>query len=137
MTFNPTTSYSQDYQWMDFVENVSWHYTRVGEGTDDIVNESLDGLKGRWGDFDTPDLTALAAGLGLSSQAAAIVVWEPIPSDADDDWEPTFSPKPGHTLRRQDVLDEAGSPEGWIIQSVHRSRFGHWLLPSEKEVLNA
>lgn len=124
MTFDPATSYSQDHELHDFIEDVTWEVSTP----DGLV--STTGFKGKWGDFDTPDLVSVAASLGLSSEAAAVVVWQPKPDDAD--WEPTFAPKPGHILRRE----EKGN-EGWVIMGHGESRFGNWTCFCEKEVLNA
>jgi len=125
MPFDPTTAYAADYQWLDFIEDITWEVpTEAGP-------EQTTGLRGRWGDFDTPDFASVAAGLGLSSNAAAVVVWQPKPADVST-WEPTFVPKPGDILRR-----EAQEDQGWVILSSTRSRFGHWLCACEKEVVNA
>jgi hypothetical protein len=127
--FDPSTAYSQDYQWLDWVESVTWE--REGEAGPILV----DGLKGRFGDFDTADLQSLAASLALTSEAAAIVVWQPTPSDQDEptsEDDRTFAPKSGHILRR-----EEHDNEGWVIVGFNRSRFGHWNIAIEREVLNA
>jgi hypothetical protein len=127
MPFDPETSYAADYTYRDRVKDVRWEIP--GEGEPTITT----GLKGRWGTVDTPDLITVAANLGLSSEAAAVVVWEPKPSDVDvDDWEPEFAPKPGHILRRDDT------EEGWLIASAVKSQYaGKWLLLCDKEITNA
>lgn len=123
MSWNPSTAYGDEHQWLDFVEDVTWVHGETSET----------GLKGRWGDFDTADLQSMAAGLGLSSNAAAVVVWQPTPSDVDqEDRDPTFAPKAGHILRRT-----TKGNEGWVVMGVLESRFGHWSLGCEREVVNA
>ena len=124
MTFDPTTAYLGDYQWQNFVEDTTW------EVPGDPTPARMNGLKGRWGDFTTPDFRSLAAGLAFSTTAAAVVVWQPTPSD---ETEPpfTFTPKSGHILRR-----ESKGSEGWLILDATQSQFGPWLCACEKEVVN-
>ncbi len=114
------TSYSNDYQIADFIDSVTW------ESGDTRVT----GLKGRWGDFDTPESQSLAAGLNFTSEAAAVVIWQPTPTDETTPPD-TFAPVEGHILRREDT------GEGWLVLRVAKSRLGHWLCACEKEVLNA
>lgn len=123
MPFDPETAYSGDHQYHDRVKDVSWEI---------IDGATVTGLKARFGTIDTPDLTSVAAGLGLSTDAAAVVVWEPKPSDTDaEDWEPAFAPKSGHLLR----LDTG---EGWLIHAVVKSQLaGKWNLLVDKEIANA
>lgn len=126
--FDPTTAYSQDWQWLDFVEDVTWEREAAGGPI------RVTGLKARITDFDTADLQSMAAGLALTSEAVAIVVWQPTPIDqsgltAED--ERTFAPKSGHILRR-----EERNNEGWMIVGVSKTRFGHWNCACEREVLN-
>ena len=128
MPFDPTTAYEGAYQYIDLVEGVSW------ERSTDAGTETQTGLKGRWATIDRPDLVSVAAGLGLSTEAAAIAVWEPKPSDVDaDDWQPTFNPKPGDVLRRTEE-----DSEGWLIASVVRSGLrGKWSILADKVIANA
>lgn len=125
MSFDPETAYHNDWEFFDRVESVTWELPG---------GESHTGLKGRWGAINTPDLVSAAAGLGLSSDAAAVVVWEPKPDDvAVADWQPQFAPTHGHVLRRTDENDE-----GWMVIVVTRSPFkGKWQILCDKEVLNA
>lgn len=120
MVFDPTTAYANDYQWQNLVENLTW------EVTSDTETLQYSGLKGRLDDTQTPDIQSVAAGIGLSSDAAAIVVWQPTTVTTFD-----FDPKPGHVLRR-----DAEEYEGWVISSVRKSRFNHWVCIVDKEVTN-
>lgn len=123
MSWNPSTAYGDEDEWFPFIEDVTWIHGAI----------SVTGLKGRWGDFDRPDLMSMAAGLGLSTEAAAVVVWQPTPADvAQEDRDPTFIPKAGHVLRRT-----TKGNEGWVVMGVLESRFGHWSLGCEREVVNA
>lgn len=124
MAFDPETAYRGDYQYRDRVKDVSWEVT----GADTVT-----GLQARWGTIDTPDLVSVAVNLGLSTEAAAVVVWEPKPSDVTvSEWAPQFAPKSGHLLRREDT------GEGWLIASVVKSQLaGKWLLLVDREVVNA
>lgn len=125
--FGVTTAYHNEWELHDRVEDVTW------ERPSDDGPVITTGLKGRWSAIDTPDLLSVAAGLGLSSDAAAIVVWEPKPTDvAVADWVPQFAPKPGHVLRRSEE-----NSEGWIIKNAARSVFkSKWSLLVDKEVEN-
>jgi hypothetical protein len=122
-SFDPETAYNADYAYRDRVKDVTWEH-------DSIVST---GLKARFSNIDTPDLVNVAASLGLSSDAAAVVLWEPKPTDVEvDDWEPAFAPKSGHILRREDTN------EGWSIVSVTKSNLkGKWQMLVDKEVVNA
>lgn len=124
MAFDPETAYHGDWQYLDRVKDVVWEQP---DGT--IVT----GLKARWGSIHTPDMLSIAAGLGLSSDAAAIVVWQPKPSDtSESDWEPTFAPRDGHLLR------VVTTNEGWVIRDATRLQtHGKWLLLADREVTNA
>lgn len=123
MAFDPATAYGDEHQWFHFAEDVTWVHGETSET----------GLQGRWGDFDRPDLQSMAAGLGLSTEAAAVVVWQPTPADVDqEDREPTFVPKAGHILRRT-----TKGNEGWVVMGVVESRFGHWVCGCERETVNA
>lgn len=113
--FNPSTSYAKDYELADFVERATWEY---GSEPTQVAN-----LKAQRGAIDTPDLISVAAGLGLSSDAAAIVVWQATAST-------TFAPKPGHVLQ----LATSGR---WVIRAIDASQFGQWTCLCTKEVTNA
>lgn len=124
MAFDPETSYHAEYTYVDRVKDVTW------ERSEGLV---VTGLKARWGSISTPDLSSIAAGLGLTSDAAAIVVWEPNPSDtAVADWEPNFHPRVGEILRREDTN------EGWVVKDVTKMQTkGKWLVLADVEVTNA
>lgn len=117
--YNLSTSYTNDYELADWIENVTWER----HGDPDPIKTT--GYKGRWGDFDTPDLQSMAAGLALSSEAAAVVVWQPNSIDTP------FTPASGHILRR-----ESKANEGWVVIAVLESPLGHWMLACDKEVTN-
>lgn len=122
-SFEPAKVYADDYQYFDFVEDV----TCERDGT------SVTGLKARWDDSGPSDVQNMAVGLGYSTEAAAVVVWQPTPTDvAQADREPTFAPQPGDVLRRT-----TKSNQGWIVREVLASRFGHWTLGCTREVENA
>lgn len=126
MSFDPSKAYHGDWQYQDFIEEVSW--IRAADGGSDVTT----GLKARFGDFDTPELVSLAAGLAFTHELAAVVLWEPKPSDVVlDDWLPIFAPKSGQLLRRDDH-----DGERWLIVSAKQSRFGYWLLACEREATN-
>ena len=128
--FDPRTAYRSQGQFKSFRESVTWE-----KPTDDGIS-TLTGLTATFGDFDTPELQSLAAGLALTSESAAIVVWQP---DVDEDAPlpegstapQAFAPASGHIIRRESV-----GGEGWVILSATRSRFGHWLLVCDREVVN-
>lgn len=117
-TFKTDGIFSNDWQYQDNIENATWERLADPEAV------RVTGLKARWGDFDTPDLQSLAAGLGLSSEAAAVVVWQP-------DSNKAFAPAAGHILRRESLGNE-----GWVIIDSIKSRFGHWSCACEREVTN-
>ena len=124
MAFDPETAYYGDYQYRDRVKDVSW----------EIPGGAIEtGFKARFGTLDKPDIQSVAAGLGLSSEAAVVVLWEPKPTDvALADWTPRFAPVAGHILRRE------GTGQGWIIASITGSTHkGKWHLLVDKEVTNA
>lgn len=134
MAFDEATAYRNEYQWVGRVIDAVWEYTAF----EDTIR--VDGLKARFGPINTPDLISLAAGLGLTTEAAAVVVWEPKPSDVEvEDWEPVFDPRPGHILRRDMPVTEEGQvAEGWLIKSASRSTGrGKWFLLVDKEATNA
>jgi hypothetical protein len=115
MPFDPATAYAGNYAFLNFVETTSWIY---GSGPTTVQN-----LKAQRRNIDTPDLVSVAAGLGLSSDAAAIAVWQATAST-------TFAPEPGH------ILSMATSGR-WIIRSLVAVRFSWWLCLCEKEKTNA
>lgn len=122
MSFDPETAYCGDYQYRDRVKDVTWERTGI--------EQHVTGLKARFGLIDTPEFASVAASLGLSTDAAAVVVWEPKPADITD-WTPAFDPKDGHILRREDTQ------QGWLIASVTKSQLqGKWLLLVDREVTN-
>lgn len=122
--FDLATSYKNDHELADHIENVTW------ERSTESGPVLLTGLKGFWGDFDTPELMSLAAGLEVTNEAAAVVVWQP---DLADGSPPTiaFAPAQGNILRRESLGNE-----GWMILRTTKSRFGHWLCACEKELVN-
>lgn len=124
--FDPSKAYHDDWQYQDFIEEVSW--IQPADGGEKITP----GLKAKFNNFTTSDLQSWAAGIALPSDAAAVVLWEPKPDDVSlDDWTPQFSPKYGDNLRRD---DQGG--ERWTILSFKRSRFGYWSLACEKALVN-
>lgn len=133
MAFDETTAYRNDYQWVSRIVNVTWEFLDEAGQV-----QTTDGLKARFGPISSPDLLSVAAGLGLSSQAAAITVWEPKPSDVDvADWVTVFDPKPGHILRKE-VIEEGAVAEGWLVKDASRSTGkGKWFLLAVAEVTNA
>ncbi len=113
--FDLTTSYTADYSLVDLVEATSWIYGSTPT--------TVTGLMAQWGDFSFADMSSVAAGIGLSSEAAAVVVWQASAST-------TFAPQQGHIL--------SGAVSGrWIIHSFVQVEFGHWNCICEKEVTNA
>lgn len=124
MSFDPETAYRDDWQYLDRVKEVDWERS---DGT------PYTGLRGRWGGINTPDISSVAASLGLTSDAAAIVVWQPKPSDEDaDSWEPFFRPRQGDVLRRVDT------GEGWIVKDATELHTkAKWLVVADREVTNA
>lgn len=126
-TFDPRTAYRNQGQFKSFRESVTWE-----KPTDDgpVV---LTGLTATFGDFNTAELQSLAAGLALTSESAAVVVWQPDVDETDPLPEASrFAPAAGHILRRV-----SQSNEGWVILSVLRSRYGHWNCVCDREVVNA
>ena len=123
MAFDPETAYAGDWQYMDRIKDVAWEHD----------GQTVTGLKARWGSITTPDFTSIAASLGLSSDAAAIVVWQPKPDDvATADWVPTFQPRAGHLVRN------ATTQEGWSVKDATQfQQKAKWLLLADREVTNA
>ena len=128
MAFDPTTAYRGDYQWFDFVDAATLEIPN-DTGTPDKV----DGLKVRRSDLDTTDFLALAAGLALSSSAAAFIVWPPVTTDTDEVVE--LDVRQGCVLRIDPP--SAGAGQGWLVQAHTRSRFGYYLMVCDQEVVNA
>jgi hypothetical protein len=120
MAFDPTTAYADDYRWHDFIEEITWE---VPDG-ESVTHYT--GLQGRLTDVHSPEVQSMAAGIGLSTDAAAFVVWQPSTVTTF-----TFAPRPGHVLRRV-----AEQYEGWSIADVQKSRFGHWVCIVDQEVTN-
>lgn len=114
--FNPATAYAGNHAFLGFVEATSWE-----RNVDDTLTTTT-GFKAKRGPIESPDLVSVAAGLGLSSDAAAIVVWQATATT-------TFDPKAGQ------ILDLATSGR-WLIKSTHASRFSNWVCLCEKEVVN-
>lgn len=123
MPFDPETAYHGDWQYVDRVKAVTWE-TQGGE--------FYTGYKARFGSVASLDISSIAAGLGLTSDAAAIVVWEPKSSDvAADDWTPLFAPQAGDVLR----VDSTGV--GWIVKDrTHEPMEAKWIVVADKEVVN-
>ena len=116
--FDPTTAYRDDWKFTDFVEEAAWE-----SQTPDAGPNILTGFRARRSDIDTPEMQSLAAGLALTSSAAAFVVWEPTAMNDD------FDPKPGDRLRIADG--------GWVVRRVERSVFGRWAAVCEREKVDA
>jgi hypothetical protein len=134
MAFDETRDYCGDWQYIGRMFDVSWE--RPGE---DGETEITTGLKAR---FDTisNDLISVAASLGIASQVAAIVVWEPKASDVEvEDWEPIFVPRSGHFLRKETAPQQSGEiGEGWLIADARESATrGKWVCLCQREVTNA
>lgn len=119
--FDPSAAYANRYQFQRFTEDVTWENTS---------GERVTGIKARFGDFDHREAISVAAGLTLSSEAAAVVVWQP-KTPSGDEPNVLFAPAEGHVLRR-----ESKAGEGWVIQAVQQSRFGHWVCACDREVSN-
>jgi hypothetical protein len=117
--FDPATSYANDYELMDFVEELIWEHP----------GGKLDGLKGRRADIKGPQYLPVAAGMRLTTSAAAFVVWQPTPTDSTAQ-NVAFAPQPGQVL-----TDALGSR--WIIQWSDKSRFRHWAMILDVEPQNA
>jgi hypothetical protein len=134
MAFDETRAYVGDWQWIGRVFDISWEQPQ--DGAEPTVTT---GLKAR---FDTisNDLISTAASLGITSQVAAIVVWEPKADDVDlEDWEPAFIPRNGHVLRKETEPQQSGEiGEGWIIADARESATrGKWVCICQREVTNA
>lgn len=121
--FDPETSYHDDWEYVDRVKDATW------ERAD---GQTVAGLKARWGSINTPDLMSTAVGLGLSSDAAAIVVWQPKPTDTDVGvWVPNLRPRAGDVVRRTDTR------QGWSVKDVTQLQTkGKWLALADVEVVN-
>lgn len=130
MAFDETKAYQGDWQYVGRVVDVTWEHQTLTD------TENTTGLKARFCSVSTPDLVSVAAGLGLSTQAAAVVVWEPKPIDvAATDWQPSFNPKNGDTLRIEAGVNQS---QGWVIHEVtSHSNQGIWHLLVDKELINA
>lgn len=124
MTFDPTTAYLNEHQWFDFVEDATLEVPTTGGGP-----TIIDGLKARRENLSTTDFQGIAAGLALSSSAAAFVVWAPV--------DPNSSEAVELGIRQGSVVRLATSLDGWIIQAHERSRFGHYVIVCDKEIVNA
>ena len=135
MAFDETIAYRNDWQFVGRIREVSWERTVL---EDPLLAE---GLKARFGPISSPDLVSMAAGLGMTSSAAAVVVWQSKPDDVDiDDWAPTFDPKPGDILR--EALPETYSThetgKAWLIRDItYRTNKANWVLLVDREVENA
>lgn len=124
-SFDPATAYSQDWQWMDFIEEVSWERPT---GSDPVIRDIL---QAQFGDESTGDLTSVSGGIAFTGTAVPVVVWEIKPADVDlASWTPVFAPEQGHILRTADGT-------GWLILTVVASKFNRWELTCQKEVTNA
>lgn len=124
MTFDPTTAYRGDYQWHDFVEDATLEIPNAT--TEPTI---ITGLHARRENIDTSAFQGIAAGLALSSSAAAFVIWPPVDEAAAEGIE--LGIKQGSILR----LD--ATQDGWVIQAHERSRFGRYVAVCDKEVVNA
>lgn len=122
-TFDPRTAYRNQGRFKSFRENITW------EKPSEAGVDRVTGLLATIGDFDNPELLTLAAGLALTSESAAVVVWQPVSTGSEP--QTVFAPAAGHVLRR-----ESESNEGWVIVAFSRSRFGHWNCACEREVIN-
>lgn len=120
-TFQTAGVFANDWQYQDNIESVTWERKN---------GSNVTGLKARFGDFDTPDLQAVAAGLAFTNEASGVVVWQP---NAPDGSPPNvaFAPIEGEFLRK-----ESGDKSGWMIKGQLKSRFGHWAIAAEREVVN-
>ena len=119
--FDLSTSYENDYELADFIEAVTW---------ENASGERVTGLQAKFSDFDHPEALSVAGGLTLSSETAAVVVWQP-KTPTGEEPNVLFAPHEGHVLRR-----ESQGGQGWIIRAVQQSRFGHWVCTCEREVTN-
>lgn len=131
MAFDETTAYHGDWQWVGRVFDVQW------ERDTDAGPIIVTGLKARFSSI-TGNLVSVAAGLGITTQAAAVVVWQPKPTDVDEtDWEPTFAPKEGHVLRKS-VPDPDVRGDGYVIVGdvAERAAKGRWRVFCQEEVVN-
>lgn len=118
--FDPSTAYANRWQYMRFIEPVTWERKN---------DTSVTGLKARFGDFDTPDLQAVAAGLAFTNEASGVVVWQPTVNGQAP--AVPFAPACDDILRK-----ETGDKSGWLVKGILKSRFGHWSIACDREVVN-
>jgi len=135
MAFDPTTAYRLDYQWLHFSEDATLELPNETETPDQIT-----GLKVQRGDLNAREFQSLAAGLALSSSAAAFIVYPPI--DPATNQQLDLGLYQGCLLRIVEA-DTVTSEEllanrnvGWLIQAYERTRFGHYLMVCDKELVN-
>ncbi len=120
-TFDPTTAYSQSWKYQRFIESVTWQKQN---------GDKLTGLKAKLSDSNNADIVSLTGGIGLNTEQAGFVVWQPNSSNGSEPAIP-FAPASGDILRR-----ETKGGEGWLVTGVKDSRFGHWTVVCEREVVN-
>lgn len=121
--FDLEKSYIPDHELVDFLDEASLEIPNDTE-----TPTTITGLHVRREDLNTTEFRNLAAGLSLSSSAAAFVVWGP----TDEEGEPVeLNIVQGSVIR----LDDDGT--GWLVQAHERSRFGHYVMLCSEELTNA
>lgn len=118
--FQTAGVFDNDWQYQDNIEPVTWERKN---------GSSVTGLKARFGDFDTPDLQAVAAGLAFTNEASGVVVWQPTVNGQAP--AVPFAPACDDILRK-----ETGDKSGWLVKGILKSRFGHWSIACDREVVN-
>lgn len=134
-TFNARTAYQHDYQFFPLLEAVTWE-RRTAAGA-----ERVTGLQGRFDAAAIPDVVSTGGGIGLTKQGPCYVaLWQPRPGGVEeDDWSMTLviNPAVGDTIIREDVMDDAGFAQRWLITQVTPRPFkGQLELVCDREVMN-
>lgn len=118
------TSYLADSELVDLVQEATLEIP-----TETGIPDKVTGLDVHRGDLSTTEFRSIAAGLSLSSSAAAFVVWPPIDSTTKE--AVPLNIKQGSVLR---ITDDNS---GWIVQAHEQSRFGHYVMLCDAEIVNA
>jgi len=119
--FEPSTAYLNDWQFMDFIEGVTWEIP--GDPDPQLVT----GLKAQFKTIRKSDLQG--SNVVYTNDTASVAVWQPEPTSGGI--QTPFNPKPGHILRRVDR-----SNEGWVILDSTTDEIGRWNVTCEREVVN-